>query len=71
MEKFNNIFAKKVSRKRFFVISAVTATAVYSFFKIPFKFLSGKSTKAVTKKSSVNVTLNPDAISRNSGGRNA
>jgi len=66
MENFKNIFVKKISRKKFFLLSAVSAAAVYTLVKMPFGFLFSKKEKAVSKNYSIKITLNPEAVSRNS-----
>jgi len=70
MEKKSNIFSARVSRKKFFVVSAVSVAGIYAFFKMPFRSFFNKKENNSTKSNAVKINLNPDAVSRNSGRNN-
>ena len=68
MDNLNSIYLKKFKRKNFILFSAVSAAAAYTLLKAPFKLLfsSKKEQFSESKDSSLKVTLNPKAVSKNS-----
>ena len=60
----------KLSRKKFFLFSAVSAISIYSLFKMPFKFLFDNKIFTANKNDRVKISQNPDAVSRTPGRQN-
>jgi hypothetical protein len=70
MDKFNKILSTKLNRKKFFLFSAVSALGIYSLLKMPFRILFKQKEKSLSGNNSIKISVNPDAISRNSGRQN-
>jgi hypothetical protein len=70
MDKFKKILSTKLNRKKFFLFSAVSAFGIYSLLKMPFRILFKQKEKSLSRNNSIKISVNPDAISRNSGRQN-
>jgi hypothetical protein len=70
MDKFKKILSTKLNRKKFFLFSAVSAFGIYSLLKMPFRILFKQKEKSLGGNNSIKISVNPDAISRNSGRQN-